>query len=88
MRVDEVRARSARRMVVEFEDDVDAAGVVADGVELVARDGRRLTLRVAGPIDALLGRLARHRIRYLAFPESNIEEAFASYYTSTQGGAE
>jgi ABC-2 type transport system ATP-binding protein len=86
MRVDEVRARSARRMVIEFEDEFDDMDLVVDGVELLERDGRRVTLRVAGPIDALLGRLARRRIRYLAFPESNVEEAFAAYYSGAAGG--
>jgi ABC-2 type transport system ATP-binding protein len=80
MRVSEVRASSARRMVVEFDEDVSAADIAGDGVDIIEADGRRLVLRVAGPIDRLLGRLAQRRVHYLAFPESNIEEAFARFY--------
>jgi ABC-2 type transport system ATP-binding protein len=80
MRVDEVRARSARRMVVEFDELTDAAQFVMEGVEVLSADGDRLVLRVTGRPDALLARLAQQRVKYLAFPESTMEEAFARIY--------
>jgi ABC-2 type transport system ATP-binding protein len=81
MRVDEVRARSARRMVVEFDQPVDVAQFALAGVEVLEADGARLVLRVSGQPDALLGVLAQQRVKYLAFPESTMEEAFARIYT-------
>jgi ABC-2 type transport system ATP-binding protein len=81
MRVDEVRTRSARRMVVEFDQPVDPAQFALDGVQVLQADGDRLVLRVTGRPDVLLARLAQQRIRYLAFPESTMEEAFARIYT-------
>jgi len=85
MRVDEVRARSARRMVVEFDQPVDAAQFVSNDVTLLEQDGQRLVLRVTGRPDALLAQLAQQRVRYLAFPESTMEEAFARIYTDGAG---
>ncbi|HUF50687.1 MAG TPA: ABC transporter ATP-binding protein [Longimicrobiales bacterium] len=85
MRVEEVRARSARRMVVEFDGDVAASELALDGVEVLETDGRRMVLRVTGRPDALLAALARHRVGYLAFPESTMEEAFARLYQGDAG---
>ena len=80
MRVEEVRLSSVRRMVVEFDDDVDPAHIAVDGVAIVESSGRRMVLRVSGRPDALLAALARQRVSYLAFPESTTEEAFARIY--------
>ena len=80
MRVDEVRAQSARRMVVEFDDVVDPRQLAVAGVEVLDTDAARVVLRVTGRPDELLALLARHRVRYLAFPESTMEEAFARFY--------
>jgi ABC-2 type transport system ATP-binding protein len=80
LHVAEARARSARRMVVEFEDDIDAQQFALDGVELLESDGRRRVLRVTGTPQPLLALLARHRVSYLSFPESSMEEAFARIY--------
>ena len=82
MRVDEVRARSARRMVVEFDQPVEASRFVMDGVEVLEADGARLVLRVSGRPDGLLAALAQQGVKYLAFPESTMEEAFARIYTA------
>jgi ABC-2 type transport system ATP-binding protein len=80
MRVDDVRRASLRPMVVEFADEPPLEELRIPGVELVRRDGRRCTLRVTGAPDALLRVLARFPVSYLAFPESNLEEAFAAFY--------
>jgi ABC-2 type transport system ATP-binding protein len=80
MRVDDVRRASLRPMVVEFAAEPPLTELRIPGVELVQHDGRRCTLRVTGPPDALLRVLARFPVSYLAFPESNLEEAFAAFY--------
>jgi ABC-2 type transport system ATP-binding protein len=80
MNVAEARARAARRMVVEFEDDVVARDFAGDGVEVLESDGRRLVLRVTGTPPPLFARLGQHRLTYMSFPESTMEEAFARIY--------
>jgi ABC-2 type transport system ATP-binding protein len=80
MRVDEARLRSARRMVVEFDRQVDATEFAIDGVEVLEANGTRVVLRVTGRPDRLLDVLSRQQVRYLAFPESTMEEAFARIY--------
>ena len=87
MRVEEVRRTSARRMVVEFGGEAPLDEVRVPGVEVLEAEGGRLVLRVTGTPDALLAVLARHPVSYLAFPESNLEEAFAAFYQDAPGAS-
>jgi len=75
-----IRRRSARRMVIQFEDPPPPADLALPGVQVVEEDGSRLVLRVEGDLDPLLKALARHRVRDLAFPESDLEDAFTALY--------
>jgi beta-exotoxin I transport system ATP-binding protein len=84
-RIDEIRRSSVRRMVVRFAGSVPAAELRLPGVEIVEdRDGRAV-LKVSGGLDPLLQVLARHPVRDLAFPESDLEEAFVRHYRPGPG---
>ncbi len=84
-RIDAMRRASIRRMVIHFAGPVPESELRLPGVEMVEHEGERAVLRVAGELDPLLRVLARHSVRDLAFPESDLEEAFARYY---RGGEE
>jgi len=78
--IDAMRRHSVRRMVVVFGSAVPAEDLALPGVEIVERDAHRAVLKVSGEPDALLKALARHTVRDLAFPESDLEESFAAFY--------
>ena len=80
MRVEEVRHAAVRRMVVEFADEVPLDALALPGVEIVERAGQHVILRVTGTPQSLLELIAQHSVRYMAFPESSLEEAFTSFY--------
>jgi ABC-2 type transport system ATP-binding protein len=80
MHVAEARLRAARRMVLEFADDVPPGELVMPGVEVLEHDGSRLVLRVTGAPQPLFALLAQRRVTYMSFPESTMEEAFARIY--------
>jgi len=86
-RVDELRSRSLRRMVVDFEGQPPVGELEKAGAAMELQDGRRVVLLLAGPPGPVLEVLARHPVRHLAFPEPGLEEAFAHYYGDDAGVA-
>ncbi len=78
--IDDLRAGLARTMAVRFRDDAPIEALVAAGTELIEHDGARVVLRITGELDALLGVLALHPVEHLAFPEPDLEDAFAEIY--------
>jgi len=80
MRVDEVRRASVRTMVVDFGDTPPTDALAGAGATVLETDGARVVLRVPGPVGPVIAVLARHDVRYLAFPEPGLEEAFDALY--------
>ncbi len=81
-RVDAMRRSLVRRMVVRFAAEAPLAELAVEGVEILGSDGARVELALTGSPGPVLGVLARHAVTDLAFPEPDLEEAFARYYRS------
>ena len=79
-RIDELRASLTRRMVVHFRDSIPDSELNVPGAQIVKRDGELVVFAVTGELDPLLRLLARHSVRYLAFPEPELDEAFRHLY--------
>jgi ABC-2 type transport system ATP-binding protein len=84
MRSDDIRSASTRRMVVRFDGPAPVSELELPGIETVELEGSRIVLRVSGELDPLLTVLARHSVKYLAFPEPSLEEAFVDLYRSEE----
>jgi len=87
-RIDALRARSVRRVEVQFAEPSEVsrfappAGVVVEQVH-----GARMTLRVPVPqIGAVLAALAARRIRDLVWERPSLEDVFLGYYREAAGG--
>ena len=80
-RVDELRSRSVHLVELRTADPLEPEafaqleGVVAS--ELGPRGGR---LEVSGPLDPVVGELARHHLLDLSIREPDLEEVFLSFY--------
>lgn len=78
--IDALRDGLARRMHVVFRDAPPDDLAELPGVEVVERDGPRVTLLVGGPLDPLLAALARAGVDDMDFPEPDLEEVFGAFY--------
>jgi ABC-type multidrug transport system ATPase subunit len=83
--IDVLKAKRVRQMSVLFRRPIDPHAFEADGVVVVDRAERRLTLRVRGDINPLIRTLARYDVEDFTFSEPNLEDVFLHYY---QGAAE
>ena len=79
--VDEVTGRSYRHVTLEFADAVDPrefAGI--PGVSALTQEGRRLSFRAEGDVDAVIKAAARHTVTELELNRPTLEEIFLTYY--------
>lgn len=83
--IDALKAKRVRQMAVVFRQPVDPHAFEADGIVVVDRGERRVTLRVRGDINPVIRTLARYDIEDLTFSEPSLEDVFLHYY---QGVAE
>lgn len=83
--IDVLKAKRVRQMSVVFRQPVDSHDFEVDGVVVVDRGERRLTLRVRGDINPVIRTLARYDVEDLTFSEPSLEDVFLHYY---QGAAE
>lgn len=87
LRVDEVRRASVRTMVVDFGEAPPLDALANAGAEIGEVDGSRVVMRLTGQVGPVLTVLAGRDIRYMAFPEPGLEEAFESLYRGGGGAA-
>ncbi len=83
-----VAAISELRRVAGIE--LDVVGNVGDlgavaGVSVVSVDGDETRIRVTGPLEPLLGALARGQVTSLRTREASLEEIFLSFYDPVHG---
>jgi ABC-2 type transport system ATP-binding protein len=82
--IDTLRDGLTRRMHVVFRDAVPDGLAELDGIDVIERDGPRVTLLVGGPLDPLLALLAQTGVDDMDFPEPDLEEAFARFYAGAE----
>ena len=85
--VDELHRQQVRRMEVTLSRDASAEDFVLDGVTVVACEGRRAELQVAGHVGSLIGHLATLPLEDVVFPEASLEDTFTRFYTGDGGEA-
>ena len=85
--VEELHRQQVRRMEVTLSRDASAEDFTLEGVTVVACEGRRAELEVAGHVGALIGRLAALPVEDVVFPEASIEDTFTRFYATEGGGA-
>jgi ABC-2 type transport system ATP-binding protein len=80
-RVNELIARSFRRVRIEFASPVDPAEFVSlPGVDNVEDEGSVLTFTVSGELDAVVKEAARHAVVDLEVAHPNLEQIFVAMY--------
>ncbi len=85
-RIDDLFAKTPRRVVVEFAEPVDPARLRGcPGVSDVVADGKRLSFRVAGDVDPAVKAIAAHAVVDLEFAHPTLEEVFLTYYRAGAG---
>lgn len=75
-----LREKVVRRMTVRFAALPPELGGLPGIVRSESR-GNEITLFVKGDINPLMRQLANYRIEHLVFPEPELEDIFARYYT-------
>jgi ABC-2 type transport system ATP-binding protein len=81
--VAEMRGRSYHRVTIEFAEPVDEAEFThIAGVSDLQADGRRLSFRVIGGLDAVVKQAAHHTVLDMELVEPTLEEMFLTYYAS------
>ncbi len=83
-RVEDLRARSMRRVEIQFDSPVspeDFADIA--GLSDLHIDGALLRCRLDGRADALVKAAARHSVVTLSVEEADLEELFFDYYNQS-----
>ena len=78
--IDVLKAKRVRQMSIVFRQPVDPHAFEADGIVVVDRGERRVTLRVRGDINPVIRTLARYDVEDLTFSEPSLEDVFLHYY--------
>ncbi|GJM20728.1 MAG: ABC transporter [Planctomycetota bacterium] len=76
----ELRASLPRRMRVRFQGEVPRAALERAGAEILRLDGGQVELRLAGAPDRILAVLHAERVLDFAYPEADLDAAFAALY--------
>ena len=79
--IETLRSRSLKSLSIEFEQAADPtpfAGLA--NVREVSADGRVLTCKVTGPVDAVIKAAARHTLLKITAESSSLEEIFMTFY--------
>ena len=77
----EMRSRSYHRVAIEFAEPVDASSFARlEGVSGLEADGRRVSFRVSGGLDAVVKAAAQHTVVDIELVEPTLEEMFLTYY--------
>ena len=74
-------------MEVTLSRDASPDDFALEGVTVVACEGRRAELQVAGRVGALIGHLATLPVDDIVFPEASLEDTFTRFYTGEGGEA-
>ena len=85
--VDELHRQQVRRMEVTLSRDASPEDFALEGVTVVACEGPRAELQVAGRVGALIGHLAALPVEDVVFPEASMEDTFTRFYTGAGGEA-
>jgi ABC-2 type transport system ATP-binding protein len=79
--ITEMRSRSYHRVAIEFAEPVDASSFARlPGVSGLEADGRRVSFRVTGDLDAVVKAAAQHTVVDIERVEPTLEEMFLTYY--------
>jgi ABC-2 type transport system ATP-binding protein len=78
-RVEVLRQRAVRHVDVHFAGDVPTTGL-PDGLSVQQATGPVLRATWTGPVDALVGWLAQHRLREVTIAPPDLEDLFLAYY--------
>ena len=79
--IETLRSRSLKSLSIEFEQSADPtpfAGI--PNVREVSADGRVLTCKVTGSVDAVIKTAARHTVLNITAENSSLEEIFMTFY--------
>jgi ABC-2 type transport system ATP-binding protein len=78
--IEDLRARTLRRMEVRFKGAVPPGLEAAPGVVHAERDGSAVRLRVRGDVNPILRLISREDVERFVFPEAELEDIFLAYY--------
>ena len=79
--IDTLRSRSLKSLSIEFEQAADPAPFLSlANVREVSADGRVLTCKVTGSVDAVIKSAARHTVLNITAESSSLEEIFMTFY--------
>ena len=79
--IETLRRRTLRSLAIEFEDPADPARFAGlANVRDVAVDGRVLTCKVTGSVDAVIKAAARDTVLNITAENSSLEEIFMAFY--------
>ncbi len=83
-------ARSIRRARIRFRQAVDiAAFQMIPGIQLLSSDdGKSITVKIEGEMDALIKTLAGFTVLDMELEKPSLEEIFLAYYRDENGGAQ
>lgn len=86
-----LKQRAVRRLEIDFADPIPVEAFrrlssvrSAD----LSHDGRRLLLRIAGPVDEVVKLAAGHEVLNLSSHEGDLEDVFLDYYRGENGSAD
>lgn len=78
--VEETRKLAARHVRVSFAEDVQAAGQLPPGIEMIETTARLWNLKVEGPLGPLLRQLAALPLDDIEVAEPKLEDVVMNYY--------
>ena len=83
--IESLRSRSLKSLSIEFEEAADPAPFARlANVREAYADGRVLTCKVTGSVDAVIKAAAQHTVLNITAEDSSLEEIFMTFY---EGGA-
>jgi ABC-2 type transport system ATP-binding protein len=86
--VEDLRARAVRDVRIRFGERVDPAPFRSiPGVSQVHAEGRTVSLRASGDLDALVKLAASHHVLDFVSSPAELEEVFLSYYRQPEASS-
>ena len=80
-RVEELRQRAVRRILVQFDQPINPDGFsTLDGIADLSFDGNTLTCTLAGRADGFIKTLARYPVASILSEEPDLDDIFFEYY--------
>lgn len=79
--IDSLKNKMGKKLVIEFESELDKSIFDMEGVKDVQIDGRTATMIVTSDLDEVIKRVSQHNLVNMSLETFSLEQLFLTYYS-------